>query len=418
MFIRTVIEATVNSILKEWRDSWPGGLEEQSYSKLNLIAHCRSGTLGYNRARCEDCGEGSWYASSCGDRHCPACLGPRQAKWSQSVCERLPDCPHFHVVFTVPEEVREFFASNYELATGLLFEASSRTLRSFQRNNWGVEGGHLAVLHTWGSTLCWHPHLHVLVSAGGRDVTTGRWRRARGDYMFPVRAMSRVFGAIMVRLIEELEGREGVVWPEGCGSAEQRRAWRIGLAGKGWNIYSRPTLGNTRAAVRYLARYTSRIAISNARVLRVDEHLRTVTIAWRDYRGGGHKREMVLGAREFIRRFASHLVPPGLRRVRYFGMLAPGKNRGFRHVPGAPPSPVAEVAAGDGRPECPHCGGSDWAYRHLYTKLDPTTPSKPTGGSFSLGCLHIARAGPKPPKKGVQQVDADGPPTAGRSIVA
>ena len=134
------IEATVNSILREWRDLWPGGWSAEEYSTLNLMALCRQGPLGYNHARCQDCRHQEWYASSCGNRHCPNCLGPRQAEWSEKVCGRLPDCPHFHVVFTVPEELHGFFEANYRIAADALFGAAAETLKLFQKNNWRMDG--------------------------------------------------------------------------------------------------------------------------------------------------------------------------------------------------------------------------------------------------------------------------------------
>ncbi|MEM7026202.1 MAG: transposase, partial [Pseudomonadota bacterium] len=311
------------------------------------MANCRSGGLGYNRAQCTGCKKSEWYASSCGDRHCPNCLGPRQAQWSEKVCERLPDCAHFHVVFTVPEEFGEFFEKNYKAAAGELFGAAAEVLKSFQRNNWGMDGGFLGVLHTWGSALNWHPHLHVLVSAGGADRKTGRWREARRDYLFPVRAMSKVFRAVMLRRIEALDADPEIAWPAGLESIEARRDWRVRLARKSWNIFSRPTLGNTRAVVRYLARYTSRIAMSNRRITRVDEEKRTVDFEWKDYRNGGRKGEKTIAAKAFLWRFARHLVPKGFRRVRYYGLLAgargrllklaggPRKNEGYFLLPDA-----------------------------------------------------------------------------------
>ena len=307
--------------------------------------------------RCEDCRHREWYASSCGNRHCPNCLGPRQAEWSRKVCERLPDCPHFHVVFTVPDEFRDFFKRNYRAGAELLFAAAAETLKLFQRNNWRMDGGFLAVLHTWGSALNWHPHLHVLVSSGGRDRATGRWRQARAGYLFPVKSMSRVFGAILLRRLEELDGNRDILWPEGLETLEARRDWRVRLAGRHWNIFSRPTLGNTRAVVRYLARYTSRITMSNRRITHVDEEARTVTFETKDYRKGGRKREMTLSGAQFVWRFASHLVPRGLRRVRSYGLLAGGSG-GHRDLPGAPRCSIAEKAPEPTAPGCGKCGSA------------------------------------------------------------
>jgi hypothetical protein len=353
------IKATVNSILREWRDLWPGGLRKEEYSTLNLMALCRQGPLGYNLARCQDCRHSEWFASSCGNRHCPNCLGPRQAQWAEKVCNRLPDCPHFHVVFTVPEEFHEFFKRNYRVAADELFGAAAETLKLFQRNNWRVDGGFLGVLHTWGRALNWHPHLHVLVSAGGRDVATGRWRQARDNYLFPVRSMSRVFRAILLRRLEERDGDAKIHWPQPLQSVEARRDWRVKLAGRNWNIFSRATLGNTRAVVRYLARYTSRIAMSNQRIQRVDEKERTVTFEWKDYKDGGKIKEMTMPGATFLRCLSRHLVPRGFRRVRYFGLFA-GGGGGHRELAGAPESSIGEKAPKHTRPACQKCGGHDW----------------------------------------------------------
>ena len=384
--------------MREWRDLWPGGLREEEYSTLNLMALCRQGPLGYNHARCQDCRHQEWYASSCGNRHCPNCLGPRQAEWSQKVCERLPDCPHFHVVFTVPEELHGFFEANYRLAADALFGAAAETLKLFQTNNWRMESGFLGVLHTWGRALNWHPHLHVLVSAGGRDLSTGHWRQARGNYLFPVRSMSKVFGAILLRRIEVLECAPQARWPEGLETLEARRDWRVKLAGRNWNIFSRATLGNTRAVVRYLARYTSRIAMSNQRIKRVDEQERTVSFDYKDYRDEGRTKEMTMGGAAFLRCIARHLVPRSFRRVRYFGLLAGAKGR-HRELAGSPQSAIGEKAPARPRPACQKCGGCHWHYmrwRHCLEKAAQAT----TGIARSLAAVRLNRFSLGPPDSG------------------
>lgn len=386
------IEATVNSILREWRDLWPGGLRDEEYSTLNLLTLCRQGPLGYNHARCQDCRHQEWYASSCGNRHCPNCLGPRQTEWSEKVCERLPDCPHFHVVFTVPEELHEFFELNYRLAAEALFGAAAETLKLFQKNNWKIESGFMGVLHTWGRALNWHPHLHVLVGSGGRDLSTGRWRQVRKNYLFPVRSMSKVFGAILLRRIEALECNARVDWPQRLQTVESRRDWRVKLAGRHWNIFSRATLGNTRAVVRYLARYTSRIAISNQRIKRVDETKRTVSFDYKDYRDEGRIKEMTMSGATFLRCFARHLVPKSFRRIRYFGLLGGAKGR-YRELAGSPQSSISENAPANPLPACQKCGGCHWHYlrlRYSPPRAAASTPeiaSRPAavgGNRFSL----------------------------------
>lgn len=285
-------------------------------------------------------------------------------EWSEKVCERLPDCPHFHLVFTVPEELHAFFALNYRIASDTLFSAAAETLKLFQKNNWGIDGGFFGVLHTWGSALNWHPHLHCLVSSGGADSKTGRWREARRDYSFPVRAMSRVFAAIMTRLIEALDFDGTIQWPEGLESLEERRSWRVRLYREGWNIFSRATLGNTRAVVRYLARYTSRIAMSNQRIESLDEESRTASFTVKDYRNGGKKKTLILSGKEFIRRFCSHLVPKGLRRVRYYGYLA--RKGKFQAIEGAPKECLSEISEPVECRPCDHCQATDWKFVTLF----------------------------------------------------
>lgn len=383
------------------------------------MAQCRDGGLGYNKAVCCDCDHTEWYASSCGDRHCPQCLGPRQLKWSEQVCGRLPDCPHFHVVFTVPKEFHDLFEKNYRIACDLFFAAAAATLKKFQTNNWKMQSGFLAVLHTWGQRLNWHPHLHVLVSSGGIDLGTGRWKQARKNYMFPVKAMSKVMRGEMVRRVEELEGKAEVQWPSDWESVEQRRDRRLELARSNWNIFSRPTLGNTRAVVRYLARYTSRIAISNHRIKEVNAEEREVTIEWKDYRNGGSKKEMKMAGDKFLRRFTRHLVPKGLRRMRYYGLLARPSGAAYE-IAGGPGRSLAENPVEVKRPQCQGCQGQNWRYLPSYAKVDTTvleclfdisqyrvSPCPPGSESYSLG---EARAGPQ--EQAVQQVDDDGQLTA------
>ena len=318
--------------------------------------------MGFNRATCQDCKQSQIFASSCGDRHCPQCLGPRQADWAEQTCKRLPDCPHFHMVFSPPKEVWDVFEANYRILADLLFASAAETLQQFQRNNWGcATGSFFGVLHTWGSQLNWHPHLHVLIAAGAIVMRSGKWKDIRPGYAFPMKAMSRVFKAIFIRKLELLEANRTMRWPEELQTVEARRAWRVKLCGRSWNIFTKPALGNTRAVVRYLARYTSRIAISNRRILGVDEEKRTITFGYTDYRDGGRRKEQTLPGGEFIRRFARHLVPKGFRRVRQYGLLC-GKKQRFKEFEGAPQQSIAEEAPGPKTVPCPHCQGHNWKY--------------------------------------------------------
>lgn len=311
------------------------------------------------------------------------CLGPRQAKWSRQTCERLPDCEHLHMTFSLPQELWKFFELNYRLGAGLLFKAAAKTLRQFQKRNWGVlESGFLAVLHTWGSALNWHPHLHVLAGSGGVG-HNGKWKQVREGYKFPVRAMSLVFAAIFLKELEKIDADRTVQWPEEIDTLEKRRDWRVMLTGRTWIVYNKPTLGNTRAVVRYLARYTSRIAISNQRLTEVDRQQRTVSFSWKDYKDGGRMKERTMKGATFLRRFTRHLVPKGFRRVRYFGLLTSRKVR-LAEIPGAPADHLAEKDAGSCRPECPQCHRNDWRYLCFYRVTIDLTGSATGLHRFSL----------------------------------
>lgn len=400
------VEASVNTLLQHFRHCWPGGLTRDEYSTLNLLALCRTGGLGYNRAKCEGCKTEQWYGSSCGDRHCPQCLGPRQANWSERMCARLPDCPHYHLVFSLPKQTWEFFEDNYRVAANIFFASVAETIQQFLRTNWKCQqGAFFSVLHTWGSALNWHPHLHVLLSAGAVDTRSGHWKVARRRYAFPLRgAMTNVFAAIFLRRLEEADANPSLIWRREQRSVEQRRQWRQGLAQCSWNIFAQPTLNNTRAVVRYLARYTSRIAMSNHRIEQIDEEKQTVSFAYRDYRDEGRIKNMTLSIKAFLHRFSRHLVPRGFHRIRQYGLLV-GRVGRFQEVVGAPRQSVGEEAQEPSPPECPHCQGRKWSYDRTHVRLSRDELSSPLPSlsspvesneamgprSFSLGSI---RAGP------------------------
>jgi hypothetical protein len=358
---------TLKDLLCKHREWWPGGLSERQYSVLNLIGQCREEVFGSMRLACKNCGAEQVRPRSCGNRHCPLCQGAKQLQWCENLCKKLPDVAHFHVVFTLPSEMRAFYRDNFKGATALFFEAIAGTLIEFMRNNWKLEGGFLGVLHTWGQTLCWHPHVHVLVPGGGFRPATGKWVETRANYLFPVKALSRVFRAIVLSKLEAIDGINGDYrWPDELSTPLQRRRWRIDLSAKEWKIYSRATLGNTRAVVRYLARYTNRIAISNKRLRAIDESQGEVEFDYKDYRDHDRIKRMRLKGNEFIRRFATHIAPQGLRRIRYGGIL----NAASRYREAlAPLEKIGEKATSIPRSRCPACGASNWTMVAIHTNV-------------------------------------------------
>ena len=186
----------------------------------------------------------------------------------------------------------------------------------------------------------------------------------RPDYLFHVESMSKVFRAIFLRELEALDANPDVKWPRSLDTMEKRRSWRVGLAGRNWNIFTRATLGNTRAVVRYLARYTSRIAISNQRITSVDPAARTVSFSWKDYKDANSIKEKTMDGGTFLRSFTRHLVPKWLRRVRYYGLLA-GKKGRIQQLPKAPQRSIGEKAIRPPRPACTCCGGHNWSYSRV-----------------------------------------------------
>jgi len=297
------------------------------------------------------------------------------------------------MVFTLPEQLNDLFATNYRKVADALSDAAATTLKQFQRNNWKVDGAFFSVLHTWGSALNWHPHLHVLVSAGGVDVTTRRWKKVRKDYSFPVKLVSKVFRAILLSRIEALDSDSEMEWPEGWRSVEQRRQRRVELCARNFNVFSKATLGNTRAVVRYLARYTSRIAMSNSRLVSVDPKKREVTFRWKDYRDGERIKERTLPGKRFIWLFTRHLVPKGYRRIRYFGFIAGGRKRLTERVEGAP-GVIGERAIPPEKPACRCCQSRDWHYVCFFVRLSVESAEMPAGTGKERFSLVGQRAGP------------------------
>lgn len=350
----------MNGLLREYPEAIPKQLNEHQRSVLGLMGMCRTGELGFLHRKCLHCHTPEIRPQSCGDRHCPQCLGMRQAKWADDLSRKLPAVPHFHVVFTLPGELALPVRRNRAVMLPLFFDAVAETMNTFFINNWNRQGGFVAVLHTWGQTLNWHPHIHLLVPGGGFDLETGRWKNCRGNYLFPIQALSKVFRAIFLRRMREADEAGDLDWPTSHRSQASRDTLFGTLATTDWVLFIRHTLKHTRSIVRYLARYTSRIGISNRRLRCFEEEKNELTFAYTDYRNHGRvPREMILSLPNFLARFAQHILPKGLKRIRRYGFLSPASR--FRHsLPGAdedtPLDPVAEFAD----PKCSGCGRSHW----------------------------------------------------------
>lgn len=308
--------ATLQQALRRFLDPTP-----LDYQRRKVCAHlgaCRTEAMGGRLMQCSHCeDEQRWY-HGCRDRHCPQCQSRATRQWAERQRGHLLPVHYYHVVFTLPHSLNGWVQLHPALLYGLLFKAAWVTLKRFGEDprRLGGELGMSAVLHTWGQNLNQHVHLHCLVPGGalGGD---GRWIATRGHYLFPVKALSRHFRGRMVGLLRRAA--------EAGELSRVRRAGEIdalldALMDTAWVVYTKASLAHTATVVDYLARYTHRIAITNARILAVDEA--TVTLRYKDYRDGQRHKRLTLSGEEFVRRFLLHVLPQGLMRVRHFGFLA------------------------------------------------------------------------------------------------
>jgi hypothetical protein len=333
---------------------------------LRAIASCRTAALGGHVEACDHCHYRRIAYNSCRDRHCPRCQASARARWVEARAEELLPVEYFHVVFTLPDAFDALALRNKRVVYNVLFDAVARTLLEVAANpkHLGARIGFLAILHTWGQNLALHPHVHCVVPGGGIAIDDGsRWVACRAGFFLPVRVLSRVFrGKFIDGLKRARAGARGKL----IGVVEDRRAFErlIDESVKhDWVVYAKPPFGGPAQVLKYLARYTHRIAISDRRLVAIGE--RSVTFTWKDYRrhdgSGGHRpRTMTLDGGEFLRRFLMHAVPRGFVRIRHFGLLANRVRAAnlsiCRRLIAAPPLPAIRCDATPRLPSsCPIC---------------------------------------------------------------
>jgi hypothetical protein len=294
-------------------------LSPQQAKVLNSIDCCRSPVLGGQHLVCERCGYTQDRYHSCRNRHCPQCQKAASADWLERRREDLLPVPYFHLVFTLPHEFNGWVQLHPEVIYRLMFKAVSHTLKTFGRDPKRLDGelGMTLILHTWGQNLSQHVHLHCLIPGGALSEDGGNWHAARSTYLFPVKALSRCYRGMMVRLLRQAWKRQElnrVCQPGQVDEVLDR------VMAKPWVVYAKPTSSHTEGVLDYLSRYTYRIAISDHRLVGMDES--SVYFRWKDYRHDGLKRVMRLAGEEFVRRWLLHVLPHGLMRIRHYGFLA------------------------------------------------------------------------------------------------
>jgi hypothetical protein len=290
-------------------DGHLGRVERRVMSAIQL---CRTAALGGHVEGCRSCGVVRVAYNSCRNRHCPKCQGAVARDWLEARAGDLLPVPYFHVVFTLPPEIASIAFQNKKVVYNLLFRTAAETLRIIAADpkHLGAGIGLIAVLHSWGQTLSYHPHLHCIVPGGGPSSDGTRWVACRPNFFLPVRVLSRLFRRLFLQAL--------------------RAAFEAGqlqffgdTAEQDWVVYAKPPFGGPEQVLAYLSRYTHRIAIANSRLVSMADG--KVTFRWRDYRHGRRPRSMTLDAAEFIRRFLLHTLPDSFHRIRHFGFLANGR---------------------------------------------------------------------------------------------
>lgn len=342
---------------------------------LRRLIACRTATLGAHAQRCDQCDYERIAYNSCRDRHCPKCQAAARAEWLDAQEARLLPTPYFHVVFTVPERIAEVAYQNKKIVYDILMRASAQTLQAIARDpkHLGAKIGLLSVLHTWGQNLLHHPHVHCVVTGGGLSPDGKRWIASSSKYLLPVQVLSSVFRGRFVDLLRRAF-RDGLLSFQGAlAPLNDSRAFEALLVSAykvPWVVYAKKPFGGPRQVLRYLARYTHRVAISNSRLLS-HENAR-VSFRWKDYREGHRWKVMTLGALEFIRRFLLHVLPKRFHRIRHYGFLANRSNDFERcqdlldvHRPHIPTAQA--LAPEDLEDRCPKCRRG-----RLHTTLIPS----------------------------------------------
>jgi hypothetical protein len=292
---------------------------------LQSLAACRTAALGGHLECCDRCGHNRPVYNSCRDRHCPKCQGAARAAWLDARREELLPVEYFHVVFTIPAAVAQIAWQNKRVVYDILFETAAATLREIAADpkHLGAQIGCLCVLHTWGQNLLHHPHVHCVVPGGGIAPDESRWVSCRPGFFLPVRVLSRMFrGKFLQRLRQAYAGGQlqfhGSLRTQGTPEGWSRllaESYR-----QEWVVYAKPPFGGPEQVLKYLARYTHRVAISNDRLLNCEQGC--VTFRWKDYAADSRIRAMTLSASEFLRRFLLHVLPSGFVRIRHYGFLA------------------------------------------------------------------------------------------------
>jgi hypothetical protein len=357
-----------------WRGANAGHLSLGQLKVMSAIEACRTAALGGHVAACQDCGHSHIAYNSCRNRHCPKCQGAAAKDWLAARQAELLAVPYYHVVFTLPAPLAHIAYHNKAVVYAILFKAAAETLITIAADprHLGARIGLTAVLHTWGSALTHHPHLHCIVPGGGISLDGTRWLSCRRGFFLPVRVLSRLFRRLVLEQLTAAHEARRLRFFGDLAHLAERQAFAAHLAPVRkieWVVYAKRPFAGPEAVLAYLSRYTHRVAIANSRLIALDH--KGVSFTWKDYRAKGHDRHkvMTLTTGEFIRRFLIHVLPSGFHRIRHYGLFANGgraQNLAQARQLLALPDHHSEASAPDPREAahtparsqtCPCCGG-------------------------------------------------------------
>ena len=319
--VADVIRRAGNRFIERYRES----LTWAQMKVLTAIERCRTAALGGHRDQCVRCGYQAISYNSCRNRHCPKCQTNAREKWLRARQQELLPVGYFHLVFSVPHALVPLMWQNQPVLFTLLFEASAATLLEVASDpkHLGAEIGFLSILHTWGQTLQRHPHVHCVVPGGGLSPDRAQWIPSPSHFFLPVKVLSRVFRGKFVAGLRRVFRQKKLNFHGACLPLSNQKAFATFLRTlfrEDWVVYAKPPFGGPEYVLQYLARYTHRVAISNHRI--VDLNDTHVAFLWKDYAHHSKRRRMSLTHEEFLRRFLQHVLPKGFPRIRYFGFLA------------------------------------------------------------------------------------------------
>ncbi|TQN59120.1 IS91 family transposase [Agrobacterium tumefaciens] len=350
-----------------YRAAHAGHLSLDQLKVMSAVETCRTAALGGHVEACSDCGHQRIAYNSCRNRHCPRCQGAAARAWLEAQQANLLPVGYFHVVFTLPAEIADIAFFNKALIYDVLFKAASRTMLTIAADpkHLGARIGITAVLHTWGSAMTHHPHIHMIVPGGGLT-PAGQWISSRPAFLLPVRVLGALFRRLfLARLLELHKAGKLIFFGKLAGLSDRRVLLRhlARVGRKRWVVYAKAPFAGPEAVLAYLSRYTHRVAISNSRLIAFDQT--SVTFRYKNYRcfGADRQQVMTIAADEFIRRFLLHVLPRGFHRIRHYGLLAGStrkdslaRARNMLGIAPEPEEPAAEESS-DQRPPCPCCGG-------------------------------------------------------------